>query len=128
MGIHHLEFWVSDLTRSRPFYDGLFRRTGWKQLGERSYFCNETEIYFMEKSGLVKQNHPGPRHICLSVSSREKVDAVHRWLNEQKAEIIRGPVEMPGYSPGYYTVDFRDPDGYIWEVAYTPNMKWEEQE
>lgn len=128
MGIHHLEFWVSNWTTSRPFYDGLFRLAGWKKLSERSYFCKETEIYFVEKKEIVKQDSLGPRHICLSVSSREMVDAVYRWLKERGAEIIRGPVEMPEYSPGYYTVDFRDPDGYIWEAAYTPNMKWEEQE
>jgi hypothetical protein len=42
--------------------------------------------------------------------------------------MIRGPVEIPEYSPAYYTVDFKDPDGYIWEVAHTPNLIWKEQE
>jgi hypothetical protein len=32
-------------------------------------------------------------------------------------------VEMPDYSEGYYTVDFRDPDGYVIEVAHTPHME-----
>jgi hypothetical protein len=30
---------------------------------------------------------------------------------------------MDSYSRDYYTVDFRDPDGYVLEVAHTPHMK-----
>ncbi|MBA4492735.1 VOC family protein [Paenactinomyces guangxiensis] len=128
MGIHHIEFWVRNWTLSRPFYDGLFRLVGWKKTSPVAYFNNETEIYFVEKPGLEKQSTVGPRHICLTAGNRETVESVSLWLKRQKAEIIRGPVEIPQYSPGYYTVDFRDPDGYIWEVAYAPNMKLTEME
>jgi predicted lactoylglutathione lyase len=30
---------------------------------------------------------------------------------------------MPDYSEGYYTVDFRDPDGYVIEVVHTRRME-----
>lgn len=128
MGIHHLEFWVRDWKRSGPFYDGLFRRVGWEKMSPNAYFYGETEIYFIERPQMKRQDSLGPRHICLHAGNRETVEEVARWLQQQEVEIIRGPVEMPQYSPGYYTVDFRDPDGYIWEVAHTPNMRWEKQE
>jgi catechol 2,3-dioxygenase-like lactoylglutathione lyase family enzyme len=128
MGIHHLEFWVTNWERARPFYDGLFRLTGWKKCAENAYFSGQTEIYFVERKEAGTGNVIGPRHICLRAENREMVEAVHAWLASQEAEIIRGPVEMPGYSPGYYTVDFRDKEGYIWEVAYTPHLVWTEQE
>jgi hypothetical protein len=36
--------------------------------------------------------------------------------------IIRGPLLVPEYSPDYYTMDFYDPDGYMLEVAHTPEQ------
>jgi len=39
-------------------------------------------------------------------------------------KVLRGPVEMPDYSKSYYTVDFRDSDGYVLEVAHTPHMNF----
>ncbi|TCS92355.1 VOC family protein [Hazenella coriacea] len=125
MGIHHLEFWVRDWRLSQPFYEELFRLVGWKQLSNHAFVKGQTEIYFVERPQIQKQDTLGPRHICLSASSEEVVHQVAKWLQEQQADVIRGPVEMEHYSPGYLTVDFRDPDGYIWEVAFTPNFVWE---
>jgi catechol 2,3-dioxygenase-like lactoylglutathione lyase family enzyme len=122
-GIHHIEWWVSDWKRSGSFYDGLFQRIGWRKLGERAYSSGSTEIYFVERPGLVRTDMPGPRHLCFQATSREMVEEVYRWVTEQGIEILRGPTEFPQYSEGYYTVDFRDPDGFILEVAHTPNMK-----
>lgn len=124
MGIHHLEFWVRDWSFSQPFYEELFRLVGWKKLSNTAFVKGRTEIYFVERPHIQKQDSLGPRHICLDASSKEVVNQVAKWLQDQQADIIRGPIEMD-YSPGYFTVDFRDPDGYIWEVAFTPNFVWE---
>lgn len=51
------------------------------------------------------------------------VDEVACFLQGVQAKIIRGPIEMNHYSDGYYTVDFYDPNGFIVEVAYTPNVE-----
>ncbi len=45
------------------------------------------------------------------------------FLSSTKIKIIRGPMEMNHYSEGYYTIDFYDPNGFIIEVAYTPNVE-----
>ncbi|KZD33220.1 hypothetical protein B4082_3288 [Bacillus cereus] len=37
--------------------------------------------------------------------------------------VIRGPIEMNHYSEGYYTMDFYDPNGFIIEIAYRPNVE-----
>ena len=120
-GINHIEFWVSDLNRSLGFYKPLFAAIGWRQLGDAEFSSGSTDFYFVEKQ-LSRSDTTGPRHICFQATSREMVDAVSTLLRTGGASVIRGPVEAPEYSKDYYTVDFRDPDGYVVEVAYTPNM------
>jgi len=120
-GINHIEFWVSNRARSLAFYEALFRAIGWRHKGEGEFSSGSTTFYLVEKP-VKRQDAAGPRHVCFQAVSRAVVDAVATLLRERSAEIIRGPLEMPEYSTGYYTVDFRDPDGYVVEVAHTPHM------
>lgn len=121
-GINHIEFWVSSLEQSLPFYEGLFEIIGWKKLNAHAFSTGTIEIYFKQAS-VAKQDTLGPRHICFQATGREMVEAVHKYLLEMNTRIIRGPIVRNEYSEGYYTVDFYDPDGYVLEVAYTPNME-----
>ncbi|QHL88509.1 hypothetical protein GU926_14135 [Nibribacter ruber] len=119
-GIHHLEFWVSDLSRSLPFYQGLFNLLGWTQLNHFSFATASCDFYLVEKPGLSKEPTAGVRHVCFNADDAKTVHAVGTYLREAGAHVIRGPLEMD-YSEGYLTVDFRDPDGNVLEVAYAPN-------
>ena len=121
-GINHLEFWVKDLEASLAFYSTLFPMIGWYELNRTSYSCGRHEIYFKEMP-VALQDSLGVRHICFHAMSRDVVDKVGEWLQSINATIIRGPQEMPHYDASYYTVDFRDPNGFVLEVAHTPNIK-----
>lgn len=121
-GLNHIEFWVSDLKRSLKFYEPLFSAIGWRKLGDTEFSSGDCIVYFVEKP-VKHADSAGPRHICFQAGSRNVVDQVKGVLSKMKADVVRGPVEMPDYSADYYTIDFRDPDGYVIEVAHTPNMK-----
>ena len=121
-GINHIEFWVKDLDESTAFYSELFPMIGWYALNKTSYSCGQHEIYFREMP-VALHDSLGVRHICFHAVSREVVDLVGVWLKNRKADIIRGPQEMPHYNATYYTVDFRDPNGFVLEVAHTPDIK-----
>lgn len=121
-GINHIEYWISDSNVSLPFFEGLFSIIGWKKLNSYSFSTGHLEIYFLQREETF-MNTVGPRHICFQATSKEVVDKVYEYLKVNNIKIIRGPIEMNHYSEGYYTVDFYDPDGYILEVAYTPNME-----
>ncbi|SIR15909.1 VOC family protein [Pontibacter lucknowensis] len=121
-GINHIEFWVKDLETSMLFYGELFPMIGWYALNETSFSCGQHEIYFKQMP-VEFCDSLGVRHICFHAISREVVDQVGEWLRKQNAAIIRGPQGMPHYSASYYTVDFRDPNGFVLEVAYTPEIK-----
>ncbi|MEH7217847.1 hypothetical protein [Bacillus toyonensis] len=58
-----------------------------------------------------------------SIIGWRKLNKVADFLASTKVKVIRGPIEMNHYSDGYYTVDFYDPNGFIIEVAYTPNVE-----
>ena len=63
----------------------------------------------------------GVRHICFWAEDRAMVDRIGEYVKNTGVEIIRGPLVVQEYSPEYYTVDFYDPDGFMLEVAHTPN-------
>lgn len=114
--IKHIEFWVSDLRRSIKFYKRIFNIVGWKHIEPNVFSNGEIKIYFIEQD--VKSGKTvGPRHICFLATSHRIVNEVANFLTRVKADIIRGPLESQHKNRGSYTVDFRDPDGYVIEVA-----------
>lgn len=121
-GINHIEFWVANLAESMSFYSRLFSIIGWKQVNDTAFSTGETEVYFKEVDERIMRTL-GPRHICYQAVSCSVVDEVANFLRSTEVKVIRGPVEMNHYSDGYYTIDFYDPNGFIVEVAYTPNME-----
>ena len=121
-GIAHLEFWVKDLEESVKFYSELFPMIGWYALNRTSYSCGTHELYFKEMP-VALHDSLGVRHICFHAVSREVVNKVGEWLQSINADIIRGPQAMPQYDNSYYTVDFRDPNGFVLEVTHMPGIK-----
>lgn len=121
IGIAHLEFWVKDLKASMAFYSELFPIIGWKALNSTSYSSGAHEIYFKEMP-VALHDSLGVRHICFHASSRGVVDEVGKWLVQQKAVIIRVPQVIPEYGNTYYTVDFKDPNGFVLEVTHMPDV------
>ncbi len=121
--IKHIEFWTSDLTKTMKFYEGLLGILHWERSGSNGFKRDGTKLYFKQRDRAKFGETIGPRHICFSALDRSVVDEVGKYLSSSQATIIRGPIEVmeEKYSPGYYTVDFRDPDGYILEVAHSPN-------
>ena len=122
-GINHIEFWVSDLSKSMNFYNRFLSIIGWKQISEVSFSNGSMIIYLMEQKNTSKENSFGIRHICFNAVQKKLVDEVYDALHSDGAKIIRGPMIMP-YSKDYYTVDFYDPDGQILEVAHTPHANF----
>lgn len=118
-GINHIEFWVSDLSKSMKFYNSFLLLIGWVQISDVSFSNGSMVIYFKEMKDVEKTRSLGMRHLCFQATEKEQVDQVYDALAAEHAKFIRGPLLMP-YSREYYTVDFYDPDGQVIEVAHTP--------
>jgi catechol 2,3-dioxygenase-like lactoylglutathione lyase family enzyme len=119
-GINHIEIWVKDVPQTMAFFAPILGVLGWKQLNDFAFCTDYLEIFFKRSEAPLAPSL-GVRHICLQAVTKEQVDQVGAYLASINADIIRGPKEMP-YTQDYYTVDFRDPNGLVYEVAYTPNM------
>jgi catechol 2,3-dioxygenase-like lactoylglutathione lyase family enzyme len=116
--IHHIELTVSDRTASSRFYGPLLSALGWKELRPGTYLKDGCEIYMQESRTAATERSFGPRHVCFRAGSRAEVDRVGEILRGLGARILRGPQAMPEYGATYYTVDFRDPDGFVLEVVH----------
>lgn len=118
---------VEDLDRSIEFYrDGLglpmrdgpagiaFFTTGgtWLSLYPRDKLAEDAEVEALGS---------GFRGFTLAhnVKTKDAVDGVMREAVAAGAQIQKQPVEA---SWGGYSGYFRDPDGFLWEVAWNPHF------
>jgi catechol 2,3-dioxygenase-like lactoylglutathione lyase family enzyme len=115
--IHHIEITVSDPARSAAFYRALLLALDWRELHPGAYVKDGCEIH-LKRGDAAPGRAFGPRHVCFRAASRDVVDRVGGVLRAAGAVVLRGPQPMPQYSPTYYTVDVRDPDGFVLEVAH----------
>jgi predicted lactoylglutathione lyase len=121
---------VSDLARSRAFYEAL----GWK-----SGAAPEDDVVFFQTGGTVLalwdrerlaedsavQDAPGWGGITPAYNTRtpEEVDDVIEEARAAGATIGREPAETFW---GGYSAIFIDPDGHPWEVAHNPRWTIED--
>jgi glyoxylase I family protein len=133
--IDHVDLVVSSLARSLTFYRGLLRPLGYVREGPIRGERGEVVVYLEQVAGgaaiglreAQSGPHGGPydryavglHHVAFTATSRAIVDERATWLREQGAEIEAEPREYD-YSPGYYAVFFRDPDGLKLEIVHRP--------
>jgi hypothetical protein len=119
---------VSDLARSRRFYEGM-GFTARPESSDRAVFFelewSWLSLFPRERLASLCGMPPegsGFPGFCFShnVTKAEDVDAV---LNQ--AVSLGGSIAVPAEDGSYGRIGyFADPDGFRWEVAYTP--KWHE--
>jgi catechol 2,3-dioxygenase-like lactoylglutathione lyase family enzyme len=130
MPLGHLGVNVSELARSKAYYDQLM-----PLLGFEPFFATETEfsyrladdkpgtwVFFyqaLEPGGDARhaRHRPGLQHLAFVTKTRDIVHAAHAWAQAQGAEILHEPQEFPQYHPGYYATFWLDPDGFMLEVV-----------
>jgi catechol 2,3-dioxygenase-like lactoylglutathione lyase family enzyme len=127
-GVAHVMLTVGDWDRSRAFYDALLPFLGLTQVFDGDdfvYYVGGRTAVGINRSGAqhaaerFDQARVGLHHVCFRCRSREDVDAVHAFLREQGATIVRAPEPGP-WAPGYYSVLFEDPSGIRLEVNHVP--------
>jgi uncharacterized glyoxalase superfamily protein PhnB len=116
---------VSDVTRSRAFYEAL----GW-----RGQEAEETVFFQAGGSAVVLWGRDklaadagieagvatyGGIVLAQNVASRDEVDGVLAAAQSAGAELT-SPASETFY--GGYAGHFRDPDGHTWEIAHNPGF------
>lgn len=131
----HLDLVVSDLERGLAFYGAVLEPLGFDrrseivgEQGERVVYLSRTgsrgalslrESHDWREQRRFDRYDLGVHHVCFSAPNREMVEHVHAEAVAARAEIESDPREYD-YTPGYYAVFFRDPDGIKLEVLHRP--------
>ena len=118
---------VSDLARSRAFYEALGWTTGAAPADDVVFFQSGGMVVALwgrdqlaEDSGVTDTGGWGGVTLAHNVGSPEEVDAVIAEADAAGAEIARAGA--PTFWGGYSGV-FIDPDGHPWEVAHNPHWQ-----
>ncbi len=124
-GIDHIYITVSDLARSKAFYDTVmlgvlgFRSNSFEIGGDRHVqYYNRHFGYVLRPSrgGEHDPYSPGLHHFCFRVESIDDVVAASHAL--RAAGIAASEAHLhPGYAPDYWATFFSDPDGVRLEIT-----------
>jgi catechol 2,3-dioxygenase-like lactoylglutathione lyase family enzyme len=120
-GIDHLSVSVSDLKKSRAFYDYVLKFLGFKLLDEYEeavgWTDGKTRVWIMQADAEGKRRpyrfrDVGFHHYAFQLKSRADVDKLEHHLKKKNIEIADPAAE---YYDDYYAVFFLDPDGMKFE-------------
>lgn len=117
VGVDHIVIRVSDLARSRAFYECLFEFLGFEVLGDYGDtvgWTNKKTRFWIgqaDAEGAKRKYRIGDvgfHHYAFELRSRADVDELQTFLREIGAPIVDPAGE---YYADYYAVFFLDPDG-----------------
>jgi len=118
VGIDHLVLSVGDFARSMDFYDKLLRFLGFKRkydYMDMTGWSNGKTRFWIAAADAQGRKHKyrkgdiGFHHYAFELASRDDVDALGGFLEENGMTVVDPPDEY--YGRNYHAVYFADPDG-----------------
>lgn len=115
--LDHVTLGVTDIERSRAFYDGALRPLGIERLhtGEDSagYGANRKAFFWI---GLRGASQAGA-HVAFTSENRQTVDRFHQAALAAGGRDQGSPGLRPHYHENYYGAFILDPDGHNIEAV-----------
>jgi catechol 2,3-dioxygenase-like lactoylglutathione lyase family enzyme len=124
--IAHISIGVSDLGRSKQFYDASLAPLGYRCMRAMrsaagyAYGADTIAFYVMLADHPVAPDEKSGLHICFAAPSAEAVDAFHAAALRSGGRDNGAPGLRPIYAPDYYAAFVIDPDGYRIEAYFGP--------
>jgi catechol 2,3-dioxygenase-like lactoylglutathione lyase family enzyme len=116
--IAHVAFEVSDLERSKRFYDPIFYALGGRRLFDAEQavgYGQDREQFLLVQRG--RSPAPGYGHVALAASGRAAVDAAYAAGLAHGGRDDGPPALRPQYGTRYYAGYLLDPDGLRVEIV-----------
>ena len=119
--LDHVTIGVSDLRRSRAFYEAALAPLGFAESNVYDVLPEEVEF---GPEGMhdfaISAAYPvgAPVHVAFAADSREQVDAFHAAALAAGGRDNGAPGIRPEYSEGYYGAFVLDPDGHNVEAVF----------
>jgi catechol 2,3-dioxygenase-like lactoylglutathione lyase family enzyme len=118
--IDHLSFGVSDLDRSRAFYDQVLATLGYRRLANDDsslgYGAEEPVLWLLKTARPPRFDAESGVHVSFKAPTRAGVDEFHGAAMKNGGQDNGPPGPRPAYGPSYYAAFVIDPDGYRLEA------------
>ncbi len=135
-GLRHLALRVTNLPRSRGFYEQLLgMKAVWEPDPDNVYFSSGTDnlaLHQIPQAELSSYQPPCGQlldHFGVILDSSEAVDEMFRHVERRAAQFGAAIVKPPKrHRDGSYSFYFADPDGNVIQALYEPTiskLKWE---
>jgi catechol 2,3-dioxygenase-like lactoylglutathione lyase family enzyme len=124
MMIDHVSLGVTDLERSKRFYDAALAPLGivpCRDLdGLRDYSLNGSDDFGIMALPAGERLHTPPQqnHVAFAAKNRAAVDAFYAAALANGGRDDGAPGLRPEYHPGYYAAFVLDPDGHRIEAVF----------
>lgn len=120
--IHHIDFAVTDLERSREFYERALAPLGLALVMTFTNYAGRRVIGFgslPDPVFWIRDGQPlsGRLHVAFQASSRAAVDAFHAAAVQAGGTDNGSPGLRPRYDDHWYAAFVLDPDGHNIEVV-----------
>lgn len=126
--MHHIEIYVSDLSKSRKFYSWLLELLDFELFQEWSEgFSYKKDLFYIvfvqtkEKyldNGYNRCNI-GLNHLAFKCSSKEKIDRIRDELKDMGMNLLYDDKYPYAGGEDYYALYFEDPDRIKLEIVYS---------
>ena len=117
--LHHVEIYVSELARSRAFWQWFLEEVGYALFQEwdegfSMMLEGQYLVFVQARRDLLDVSYHrcrvGLNHLAFHAASRQDVDAMTEKLREKGATILYEDRHPFAGGPDYYAVFFEDPD------------------
>jgi catechol 2,3-dioxygenase-like lactoylglutathione lyase family enzyme len=124
--IAHLSIGVSDIDRSKRFYDAALEPLGYKCIRAATsllgygYGRDSIALWVFQAEHPVPADEKSGLHFCFAAPNTAAVDAFRSAARVSGGRDNGAPGLRPIYGPDYYAAFIIDPDGYRIEAYYGP--------
>lgn len=129
-GLRHLALRVTNLARSRAFYEQLLgMKVVWEPDANNVYFSSGTDnlaLHQIDQGELAAYQRPTAQlldHVGVILDSPQEVDRMFQAVEPAIAR-LGGAIAKPPkqHRDGSYSFYFSDPDGNVIQALYEPNI------
>ena len=114
--LNHVSIGVSDIARTRRFYDAALKPLGYRCLsegeGSLGYGDEAVALWIGAAKRPVPADEASGLHFCFTAPTQRSVDAFHAAALRHGGRDNGRPGLRKDYGPNYYAAFVIDPDGY----------------
>lgn len=122
--LHHISIGVSDLARSKAFYDAVLGTLGcglyMEKPGTAAWRADGGPVFWINQRDNLSAVPDNGSHIAFRADSNTAVDAFHTAALVAGAVNDGAPGLRPEYRDTYYGAFVHDPDGHKIEAVHMP--------